>query len=83
MDLKGGILLGDGGYACSKLLLTPFRLSAQWSTANQKYNEAHIRTRTAIEPVFGQLKNKFRCCLNGIHINYENAVIAIAVLYNI
>ncbi|XP_055904160.1 putative nuclease HARBI1 isoform X1 [Eupeodes corollae] len=86
VDLRGGVVLGDGGYACSKILMTPFRISAELSPAEQRYNKAHIRTRITVEQLFGQLKNKFRACFNGININYDTAkatIVAIAILHNI
>ncbi|XP_055906495.1 putative nuclease HARBI1, partial [Eupeodes corollae] len=86
MDLQGGVILGDSGYPGSKILLTPFRVSAILSEPEQRYNRSHIRTRNHIECLFGQLKNKFRCCFNGIQLNYETAkasIVAICILHNI
>ena len=87
-QLHGGVLLGDAGYANSKVLLTPFRPTAvsTLSSAEQRYNEAHIKTRNVVEKTFGQMKNKFRICFNGLQVDAEsarNVVVAIAVLYNI
>ena len=87
-QLRGGVLLGDAGYANSKVLLTPFRPTAlpSLSDAERRYNEAHIKTRSVVEKTFGQMKNKFRICFNGLQIDVEtarNVVVAIAVLYNI
>lgn len=59
---------------------------AELSPAEQRYNIPHIRTRTTIEKLFSQLKNKFRCCLNGINVNLDtakNMIVAIAVLFKI
>ncbi|XP_055905888.1 putative nuclease HARBI1 [Eupeodes corollae] len=86
MDLQGGVILADGGYPASKILLTPFRVSASLSEPERRYNIAHIHTRNHIERLFGQLKNKFRCCFNGIQLNYETSkasIVAICILHNI
>ncbi|XP_055839189.1 putative nuclease HARBI1 [Episyrphus balteatus] len=86
MDLQGGVILGDGGYPGSKILLTPFRISATLSEPERRYNRSHIRTRNHIERLFGQIKNKFRCYFNGIQLNYGTAkasIVAICILHNI
>lgn len=85
-NLRGGVILGDNGYPCSRILLTPFRVSDTLSPSQQRYNIAHIKTRNIIERLFGQLKNKFRCCFNGIAVDLntaKNMIVAIAVLHNI
>lgn len=79
-----GILLGDGGYACSNILFTP--LLNPRTHAEEQYNIAHIATRNAVERCFGVWKSRFRILLTGFRCSLENtkiAVIALAVLHNL
>ena len=59
-------LLGDEGYACEDVLLTPFRQKTVEREADlvqkQKmidYNKAHRSVRVGIEHTFGILKKRF------------------------
>lgn len=84
--LRGGVLIGDGGYANDKILLTPFRSGNCITDRQKRYQHAHIRARNVIERLFGQLKNKFRICFNGIQTKLsttKNIIVALAVLFNI
>ena len=40
-------------------MMTPFRNPQ--TPGEQRYNEAHIRTRAVVERTFGLLKSRFRC----------------------
>ena len=49
-----GILLGDSGYACSNVTVTP--KMAPITQSDHRFNRAHRGTRCGIECVFGQMK---------------------------
>lgn len=77
-------LLGDSGYPCKNILLTPL-LNPQ-NPSEVAYNHAHIRTRNTIERCFGILKKRFPCLLIGMTISLENTlpvIVACCVLHNI
>lgn len=79
-----GILVGDSGYACTNYLLTPVLNPAR--PAQERYNEAHIRTRNCIERLFGQWKNKFQCMYNGLKMSLETAkatIVTLAIIHNL
>ncbi|KAJ1149427.1 hypothetical protein NDU88_002237 [Pleurodeles waltl] len=52
-------LLGNSGYPNLSWLLTPERNSR--TRAEERYNEAHGRTRRVMERAFALLKARFRC----------------------
>lgn len=75
---------GDSGYPLRNYFLTP--LLNPVGLAEQRYNEAHIRTRNAIERLFGNWKRRFPVLAYGIRLKLETAakvIVATAVLQNI
>ena len=54
-----GILLGDSGYACSNIVLTP--KGAELNDKDRRYNASHKRCRCGVERAYGQLKRRFQC----------------------
>lgn len=65
-------------------MLTPYLNPAD--RAQQLYNQAHIRTRTIIENVFGIWKRRFPILAYGCRLKLQTTLIVItatAVLYNI
>lgn len=79
-----GYLLGDCGYQCSHILLTPLR-NVQ-NAAEGRYNRAHITTRSSIERAFGLWKRRFPILKYGMRIKLENVpplIVALAVIHNI
>ncbi|XP_072179304.1 putative nuclease HARBI1 [Diadema setosum] len=80
-----GILLGDSGYPLLPYLMTPI-LNPQ-TRAEHAYNHAHVHTRSIIEQLNGQIKNKFRCLIgHGLQISPQracNIITAACVLFNI
>lgn len=87
--LEGGefgrfILLGDGGYAVKKYLLTPLRNPE--TRQQQAYNTSHKKTRNVAERCFGCWKGRFRCLTRNINTNLRTAkhiIVACAVLHNL
>lgn len=80
----GGHLLGDNGYRLSDYLLTPFLHCSHPS--QDKYNDAHIKTRNTVERQYGVWKRRFPVLSLGISTNIETTlaiIVATGVLHNI
>ena len=78
-----GWILGDRGYPCLPMLITPYPNPAPGPQTT--LNRAHSRTRVKIENTFGILKSRFQC-LRGLRVCPERAcdiIVACAVLHNI
>ncbi|XP_064651673.1 putative nuclease HARBI1 [Lineus longissimus] len=79
-----GRLLGDSGYANEPYLLTPLLNPA--TRAERRYNQAHVRTRSVVERLFGIWKRRFPCLKHGIRTKLQAAlqvILATAVLNEI
>ncbi|KAJ1194352.1 hypothetical protein NDU88_003641 [Pleurodeles waltl] len=80
-------LLRDSGYPNLSWLLTPVRNPR--TRAEERYNEAHGRTRRVIERTFGLLKARFRCLhMTGGSLLYSpkkvcQIIIACSMLHNL
>ncbi|KAJ1161954.1 hypothetical protein NDU88_002434 [Pleurodeles waltl] len=80
-------LIGDSGYPNLSWLLTPVRNPR--TRAEERYNEAHGRTRRIIERTFGLLKARFRCLhMTGGSLMYSpkkvcHIIVACCMLHNL
>ena len=57
------VLLGDEGYSCSRVLLTPIRHDRIATPSQAAYNAALKKIRVFIEHVFGMVKKCFPALL--------------------
>lgn len=83
-EFHSGILLGDSGYPIKKYLLTP--LLNPTNVPEERYNNAHVRTRNIVERVFGVWKRRFSVLSLGMRVKIETVqdiIVATAVLHNI
>lgn len=85
-DLRNFKLIGDQGYACSSVLLTPIRFPC--NDAERRYNEHLTRARSSVERCFGILKARFRVLGPDSRIRLlpqttTAVIVACAVLHNI
>nr|CAD7267541.1 unnamed protein product [Timema shepardi] len=79
-----GLLLGDNGYPCLPHLFPP--LGNPQSTAETRYNRAHISTRYVVERTSGVWKRRFRCLTKTLETSLDHSlsiILATIVLYNI
>ncbi|XP_046408558.1 putative nuclease HARBI1 [Ischnura elegans] len=83
-DLRGGIILGDSGYALKKYLLTPIR--NPMGNYHKEYNKCHTKTRNVIERMFGIWKRRFPVLSIGLRLSLDMAlrvIVACGVLHNL
>lgn len=79
-----GYLVGDGGYACRRYMLTP--LANPTTTAEKAYNNAQVLARNCIERTNGILKRRFPALRYGMRLKLERTlevIVATVVLHNI
>ena len=77
-----GYLIGDGGYACRRYLMTP--VANPTTPAQTRYNAAHVAARNCIERANGILKRRFPALKYGMRLKLQNIlpVIVAAVVVN-
>uniref|UniRef100_A0A915IIS0 DDE Tnp4 domain-containing protein n=1 Tax=Romanomermis culicivorax TaxID=13658 RepID=A0A915IIS0_ROMCU len=81
--LDFGYLLGDSGYPCSDIILTPYLKPN--NNQQHRYNSSHKRTRVLIEQVFGRWKRRFHILHGEIRVFFKNVpklVLCCAILHN-
>lgn len=77
-------LVGDGGYACRRYMLTP--LNNPTTAAEHAYNAAQILARNCIERTIGMLKRRFPALKYGLRLKLKNTlpvIVACVVLHNV
>jgi len=82
-QVKGG-LVGDGGYACQRYMLTP--LNNPTTAGDRSYNRAQVLARNCIERTNGMLKRRFPALKYGLRLQLANSfpvIVATVVLHNI
>jgi len=79
-----GCLVGDGGYACRRYMLTP--LNTPTTGPERAYNSAQTLARNCIERAIGMLKRRFPALKYGLRLKLSNTlhvIVATVVLHNI
>jgi nuclease HARBI1 len=79
-----GCLVGDGGYASRRYMLTP--INNPTTRAEKSYNESQILARNCIERANGILKRRFPALKYGLRLHLSNVlpvIVATVVLHNI
>ena len=96
LTVEQGFVLGDAGYALTRLVLVPYRgvryLLAEWARGNSRpqnakelFNLRHAQLRNVVERVFGVLKKRFRVLRSPIDAKYpvqQLVVYACCALHN-
>ncbi|XP_062384538.1 putative nuclease HARBI1 [Sardina pilchardus] len=81
------VVLGDSGYPLRSYLVTPVTNPA--TPQEERFNEAHTRTRTRVERVFGTWKSRYRCLhrsSGGLRLSPRKCcqvIVVTAMLHNI
>ncbi|KAG5863175.1 hypothetical protein JTB14_018831 [Gonioctena quinquepunctata] len=68
-EFGGSVIIGDSGYPLRSYLMTP--LANPVTPGENLYNDALIRTRNAIERVFGIWKRRFPVVAYGLRLKLE------------
>ncbi|KAJ1198079.1 hypothetical protein NDU88_001923 [Pleurodeles waltl] len=82
-----GLLVADQGYGIQPWIMTPIGNAS--TAAERAYNDAHRRTRSIVERIFGILKSRFRCLdITGGSLLYSpemvcKIILTCAILHNI
>lgn len=79
-----GYLVGDGGYACRRYMITP--LINPVTAAERAFNVAQVSARNCIERTNGILKRRFPCLKYGLRLKLDNilpVIVATVVLHNL
>lgn len=76
-------IIGDAAYGLHTNILTPYK--SEENAIQKRYNHLHSSTRMAVERVFGDLKNRWRC-LSGLEcsVDFSKEIVAVCcILHNI
>ncbi|XP_045102998.1 putative nuclease HARBI1 isoform X2 [Portunus trituberculatus] len=79
-----GFLLGHCGYPCHPYLLTPY--ADPKAPHEEKFNQAHARTHSCVERMFGILKRRFSILTTPLRTkraSRSDIIVATVVLHNI
>jgi hypothetical protein len=78
-EFPNALLLGDSGYPVRSYFFTP--LTNPVTRAQQLYNESHIRTRNAVERLFGCWKRRFPVLAYGMRVTMKT-ILAVIIASN-
>ena len=76
------VLIGDEGYACTNVLITPIRADRIVNEAQSRFNKALRKARITVEHSFGILKKRFPVLLTQMRSRKLENVQAIIGDYN-
>lgn len=83
-EFGNSYLIGDGGYAISKHLITPYRNPL--SDSQVLFNKDLSSSRVVIEMAFGRLKRRFACLYRVLQMPLERVpkvIMACCILHNL
>ena len=76
--MEDGLWLGDSGYPCKPYLMTPYLNPG--TNKQTELNNAHTRTRVAIEQAFGVWKRRFHVLHSEIRMKPEKVCMMIGAI---